>query len=182
MRLGLDKSAFMGYSIGMIKRKTKAFVFDFDDTLAFTDARVHVLSPCKSQVVASLTPQEFNSAKLRKGESFDFSDFDRSSLILNGKPSSLINLAREVCEEGHSVFILTARNDCVASAIAQWLDGFGIVAREVHCVGEKGTDIAKAKRQVLLAIIENFDKVWFFDDDVRNIELASDLNCKAKKV
>ena len=76
--------------------KTKAFVFDFDDTLAFTDARVHVLSPCKSQVMASLTPQEFNSVKLRKGESFDFSDFDRASLILDGKPSKLIDLAKDV--------------------------------------------------------------------------------------
>lgn len=167
----------------MIKRKTKAFVFDFDDTLAFTNARVHVLSPCKSQVMASLTPQEFNSAKLRNGESFDFSDFDRASLILDGKPSKLIDLAKDVFSEGHSVFILTARTDCVASAIAEWLVDFGIVAKEVHCVGsDNGGDIAKAKRKVLLSIIENFDKVWFFDDDARNIELASDLPLKAKKV
>jgi hypothetical protein len=167
----------------MLKQKTKAFVFDFDDTLAFTDARVHVLSPCKSQVMASLTPQEFNSAKLRKGEHFDFSDFDKSSFILNGKPTKLIDLARDVFSEGHSVFILTARNDCVASPIAEFLDGFGVVAKQVHCVGsDNGGDIAKAKRKVLLAIIENFDKVWFFDDDARNIQLASDLPLKAKKV
>lgn len=162
--------------------KTKAFVFDFDDTLAFTNARVHVLSPCKSQVMASLTPQEFNTHKLNAGESFDFSDFDRASFILNGTPSKLIDLAKEVFSEGHSVFILTARNDCVSSAIAEWLTDFGIVAREVHCVGEKGTDIAKAKRKVLLSIIENFDRVWFFDDDARNIELAKKLKLKAKKV
>jgi len=34
----------------------------------------------------------------------------------------------------------------------------------------------------LLSIIENFDKVWFFDDDARNIELASELPLRAKKV
>ena len=166
----------------MIKRKSKAFVFDFDDTLAFTDARVHVLSRFKSQVVASLTPKQFNDVKLKKGESFDFSDFDRASFIRDGKPSKLIDLAKDVFAEGHSVFILTARNDCVSSAIAEWLTDFGIVAREVHCVGEEGSDIAKAKRQVLLAIIENFDKVWFFDDDARNIELAEGLDLKARKV
>jgi hypothetical protein len=165
----------------MIKNKTKAFVFDFDDTLAFTDAKVHVLSPSRL-VRKSLTPQEFNTHKLREGECFDFSDFDRASLILDGKPSELIDLAKDVFSEGHSVFILTARMDCVSSAIAQWLTDFGIVAREVHCVGEKGMDIAKAKRMVLLSIIENFDKVWFFDDDARNIKLASDLPLKAKKV
>ena len=167
----------------MIENKTKAFVFDFDDTLAFTDARVHVLSPCKSQVMASLTPQEFNCVKLRAGESFDFSDFDKASLILNGTPTKLIDLARDVFSEGHSVFILTARADQASSAIAEYLKGFGVVAKEIHCVGSsKGGDIAKAKRKVLLSVIENFDQVWFFDDDARNIELAKDLPLKAKKV
>ena len=162
--------------------KTKAFVFDFDDTLAFTDAKVHVLSPSKL-IRKALTPQEFNTHKLREGESFDFSDFDRASLILNGKPTKLIDLARDVFSEGHSVFILTARADQASSAIAEFLKGFGVVAKEIHCVGsENGGDIAKAKRKVLLSIIENFDKVWFFDDDARNIELAKDLPLKAKKV
>jgi hydroxymethylpyrimidine pyrophosphatase-like HAD family hydrolase len=165
-----------------MRKIEKAFVFDFDDTLAFTNAKVHVLSPSRL-VSKSLTPQEFNSHKLREGESFDFSDFDRSSFILNGKPSKLIDLAKDVFDEGHSVFILTARTNCVASSIAEFLAIHGVVASEVHCVGSsKGGDIAKAKRKVLLSIIENFDRVWFFDDDDRNIALASDLNCKAKKV
>ena len=166
----------------MLKEKSKAFVFDFDDTLAFTDAKVHVLSPCKSQVMASLTPQEFNTHKLREGESFDFSDFDKASFILNSKPTKLIDLAREVFSEGHSVFILTARNDCVASAIAEFLSLHNVTAKQILCVGGWSLDIAKAKRKVLLSIIENFDKVWFFDDDARNIELAKDLKLKAKKV
>ena len=166
----------------MIKDKTKAFVFDFDDTLAFTDARVYILSPSKL-VRKSLTPQEFNTHKLREGESFDFSDFDRASLILNGKPTKLIDLARDVFSEGHSVFILTARADCASSPISEFLNSFGVVAKQIHCVGSSnGGDIAKAKRKVLLSIIENFDKVWFFDDDARNIELAKDLPLKAKKV
>ena len=166
----------------MIKRKSKAFVFDFDDTLAFTDARVHVLSSFKSQVVASLTPKQFNDVKLKKGESFDFSDFDRASFIRDGKPSKLIDLAKDVFAEGHSVFILTARNDCVASSIAEFLALHNVTAKEILCVGGWSLDIAKAKRKVLLSVIENFDRVWFFDDDARNIELARDLPLKAKKV
>jgi phosphoserine phosphatase len=165
----------------MIREKSKAFVFDFDDTLAFTDAKVHVLSPSRL-VRKSLTPQEFNTHKLREGECFDFSDFDKASFILNGTPTKLIDLARDVFSEGHSVFILTARNDCVASPIAEFLGGFGITTKEIHCVGGWSLDIARAKRKVLLSIIENFDKVWFFDDDARNIELAKDLELKAKKV
>ena len=161
----------------------KAFVFDFDDTLAFTDAKIKV--DYKSRYTTgsyNLTPAEFNTHTLREGESFDFSDFDKASFILNSKPTKLIDLVKDVFSEGHSVFILTARNDCVASAIAEFLALHNVTAKEILCVGGWSLDIAKAKRKVLLSIIENFDKVWFFDDDARNIELASDLNCKAKKV
>jgi len=165
----------------MIREKSKAFVFDFDDTLAFTDAKVHVID-WNGQVVASLTPQEFNTHKLKANSHFDFSDFDKASFIHNSKPTKLIDLARDVFSEGHSVFILTARNNCVASPIAEFLGGFGITTKQIHCVGGWSLDIAKAKRKVLLSIIENFDKVWFFDDDARNIELAQELNLKAKKV
>tara|TARA_Y100000310_G_scaffold340160_1_gene435009 strand:- start:203 stop:706 length:504 start_codon:yes stop_codon:yes gene_type:complete len=167
-----------------MRKIEKAFVFDFDDTLAFTDAKVKV-DYIGRWITGSydLKPSEFNTHKLREGESFDFSDFDKPSFILNGTPTKLIDLAREVCSEGHSVFILTARTNCVASAIAEFLALHGVVASEVHCVGSgKGGDIAKAKRKVLLSIIENFDRVWFFDDDDRNIALASNLNCKVKKV
>jgi maleate cis-trans isomerase len=80
------------------------------------------------------------------------------------------------------VFVLTARADCVASAIAEFLTAQGVTVNEVHCVGSAtGGDIAKAKRTVLLSIIENFTKVWFYDDDARNIALANDLDCTAIK-
>jgi|TARA_R110000824_G_scaffold55138_5_gene152040 phosphoserine phosphatase len=167
-----------------MRKIEKAFVFDFDDTLAFTDAKIKVdFSSRFTTGSYSLTPAEFNTHTLREGESFDFSDFDKASFILNGTPTKLIDLARDVFSEGHSVFILTARADQASSAIVEFLAIHGVVASEVHCVGSsKGGDIAKAKRKVLLSIIENFDRVWFFDDDDRNIALASELNCKAKKV
>lgn len=159
----------------------KAFVFDFDDTLAFTDAKVHVRNEV-GRLVTSLTPKEFNEFTLHPKQVLDFSDFDKASFILNSKPTKLIDLVKDVFSEGHSVFILTARNDCVASSIAEFLALHNVTAKEILCVGGWSLDIAKAKRKVLLSIIENFDKVWFFDDDARNIELAKELNCKAKKV
>jgi hypothetical protein len=166
----------------MIKNKSKAFIFDFDDTLAFTDAKVKIVNS-QNEILETLTPQEFNDAKLKDGQRFDFSDFNKSSFILNGKPTKLMDLARDVFSEGHSVFILTARASQASSAIAKFLEGFSVTAKEIFCVGSsKGGSIAKAKRKVLLSIIENFDRIWFFDDDDRNIDLAKDLPLKAKKV
>jgi hypothetical protein len=101
----------------MIKNKSKAFIFDFDDTLAFTDAKVKIVNS-QNEILETLTPQEFNDAKLKDGQRFDFSDFNKSSFILNGKPTKLMDLARDVFSEGHSVFILTARASQASSAIA----------------------------------------------------------------
>ena len=108
----------------------KAFVFDFDETLAHTDAVV------------------------LDGTEDKFAEFSNPDTILNGTPLDLMDLAKEVYDEGHSVFVLTARNDCVA----------------------------KAKRKVLLSIIENHQIVYFFDDDETNIELANELDCRARQV
>jgi len=157
-RKGLTFDDIYDIMVSMIS-KTKAFVFDFDETLAHTSA------------------VELDGTEDR------FAEFKDPAGVLDGTPLALVDLAIAVYKEGHSVFILTARNDCVSSAIAEWLLKFGIKANEVHCVGtDAHMNIAKAKRRVLMSIIENHDLVYFFDDDEANIELASELDCRAKKV
>ena len=142
-----------------MKNKTKAFVFDFDETLAHT------------------------SAVELDGTDDRFAEFNDPLTILKGTPLELMILAKEVYDEGHSVFVLTARNDCVSEAIAEFMSYDGIVANEIHCVGSNANvNVAKAKRRVLLSIIENHDLVYFYDDDERNIELANELDCRVKKV
>ena len=154
----LDKSTDLVYNTDM-KNKTKAFVFDFDETLAHTNAVV------------------------LDGTDDKFAEFKNPESILNGTPLELMDLAKEVHDEGHSVFILTARSDCIENAISEFLLRFGIEAKAIHCVGiNADVDVAKAKRTVLLSIIENHQVVYFFDDDERNIELASELDCRARKV
>ena len=161
--------------------KTKAFVFDFDDTLASTNAKVLVRKyRVPSQV---LTPAEYSTYELADGESFDFREFKNPEFIINGKPLGLIELAKEIHAEGHSLYILTARNEIASSAIAGFLARFNITAKMIHCVGKNSdTNIAKAKQTVLMTIIDNHDITYFYDDDEANIELASSLDCKAELV
>ena len=112
-----------------------------------------------------------------------FAEFKNPESILNGTPLGLMDLAKEVHDEGHSVFILTARSDCIENAISEFLLRFGIEAKAIHFVGiNADVDVEKANRTVLLSIIENHQIVYFFDDDERNIELASELDCRVKKV
>ena len=116
----------------------KAFVFDFDDTLAVTDATIRVFRDCQpwsERFVASLTPQEFSSYELKTGEHFDFSEFRDERFIKNADPTFLMHLAQEVSEEDQDVYILTAREDDSADAIQSFLANYNVNAKTIHCVG-----------------------------------------------
>ena len=151
----------------------KAFVFDFDDTLATTDCRVLVRTDNSTRFVRRrLTPAEFNTDTLGTEEVYDFSEFRSEKFIRSANPTFLMALAQEVHNEGHSVFVLTARADNVATTISDWLCGFGVKPVRVHCVGSdtEKVDIAAEKKRVLKVISETHDLVYFYDDDQHNID------------
>jgi FMN phosphatase YigB (HAD superfamily) len=89
--------------------QSKAFVFDFDDTLATTDARVVIIE--NGQFSHSISAAEYNTYILADNQSFHFGEFKNPEFIVNGKPLGLIELAKAVHAEGHSLYILTARNE-----------------------------------------------------------------------
>jgi len=159
----------------------KAFVFDFDDTLAKTKCKINVYErhTPRDKLVAKITPQEFNSYQLGDFEYFNFDEFRDSEFIRTAQPTFLIDLAKEVHAEGHSVYILTAREGDVSDAINLWLSEYNIQTRTVFCVGGDKESIAKNKRTVLLSIMEKHDKTYFYDDNETNIELAKEVGVKS---
>ena len=161
---------------------TKAFVFDFDDTLATTQASVLVIGPsCCGGYIMELSPAEFNTYQLKEGERFDFSEFRCPDLIEKSVPTDLITLAQDVHSENHDVYILTARSDDVVKAIAKFLYVHKIKAKQIICLGDKdeSDSIAQAKRKVLKAIMDTYDKIYFYDDNKKNIQLAKSIGVKS---
>ena len=156
----------------------KCFVFDFDDTLATTTARIKIMTtgscPENDELVGYLTPGQFSSYSLDLGEYFDFGEFRDDKFIKEANPKFLLNLAKEVDEEGHDVYILTAREDDSADAIREFLFAYGVSPKMIHCVGGTRETIPERKREMLMTIISQYDKVFFYDDCERNIEKAPD--------
>lgn len=155
----------------------KAFVFDFDDTLATTDCRVLVRSTTRggmNRVVKTLTPAEFNDYDLPEGAEFDFSEFRSEKFIHNANPTFLMALAQEVYNEGQAVYVLTARDDGVADAIMDFMAGFDVKPVKVFGVGsdDKKVNIAAEKQKVLGTLAQAFDLVYFYDDSEENCDLA----------
>lgn len=154
----------------------KCFVFDFDDTLATTTAKILVWGRGSSEygdaIVRELTPAEFSSYELKNGEEFDFSQFRDDKFIQEANPTWLMSLAEEVDGEGHDIYILTAREDDSADAIAEFLSGFDVYPKMIHCVGGTKDSIPKRKHDILMMLINNYDKTYFYDDCSVNIQYA----------
>lgn len=159
-------------------------VWDIDDTLGKTDARVNVLKDGK--VVKILSPGEFNHYTLKNGESFDYSQF-RSGKIFRDtfKPiSNVLDRAKEIVwnqsENSHSI-ILTARADFEdhKEFLDAWRDhGFPID----HVYVERAGNLAKLKSDskahinkgvILKRYMKSgrFDRVRMWDDHEDNIKM-----------
>jgi len=157
----------------------KAFVFDFDDTLATTDCKVIVKGAAWTK---KLTPAEFNEYELKETEEFDFSEFRSDKFIRCANPTFLIHLAKEVYDEGHSVYVLTARADNVADAITNWLMDFKVKPVKVIGVGsdDSKVNIAEEKQKVLGTIAQLHDATYFYDDHPENCDLAKGVGSGIK--
>jgi hypothetical protein len=163
-------------------------VFDIDDTLGKTSARVTVMKNGKA--VNVLDPGEFNSYKLAPGESFDFAEF-RSGKIFRDtfKPiSNVLDRAKDIVmsqsENSHSI-ILTARADF--NDHKEFLQAFRDHGFPIdHVYVERSGNLSKLKASspahinkgvVLKRYMKTgkFDRVRMWDDHEANLDMLLKL-------
>ncbi|OUT94619.1 MAG: hypothetical protein CBB96_05505 [Gammaproteobacteria bacterium TMED36] len=88
-------------------------MFDVDETMFKTKARVHVTKDGK--VIKKLTNQEFNKYKLKSGEDFDFGEFTNAKIFNQTSTpiARMINKVKAILKNavkaGSKVIIVTAR-------------------------------------------------------------------------
>lgn len=136
-----------------MNKAKKAFVFDLDGTLFETAAR---------EIVDYEDPAETRYVEFA----------DPALLLDKSKPLPLVDLARKVQEEGHAVYVLTARCSIIGPAIEQLLGRYGIKPLFIFTVGDRGLQIPLYKSEVLYAISQTHDATYFFDDDEDNLAAA----------
>lgn len=165
-------------------------VWDIDDTLGKTAARVSVMKDGK--VVKVLDPGQFNTYQLKSGESFDFSQF-RSGKIFRDtfKPiSNVLDRAKQIIwnqtENSHSI-ILTARADF--NDHKEFLQTFRDHGFPIdHVYVERAGNISNLKKDapakphiskgvVLKRYMKSgrFDRVRMWDDHERNLDMLYKL-------
>mgnify|MGYP003650542325 CR=1 FL=1 len=149
-------------------------VFDFDDTIAKSDAWVYVLRA--GRITKKLNPAEFAVYKPRPGESFDFREFDRPlrNPRLIKKNADLLrkqlDKARRQARGTRKVTILTARR--LGAPVTSFLKTMGIDAYVVPI----GSADPKLKADwIEQQIKKGYDTVYFMDDSNKNISAVKNM-------
>lgn len=164
--------------------KKVAYVFDFDDTLVKTDAKIHVY--VNNKKIKSLTPAEYNFYEQKPNETLDFRDFSDPRIIMSGKKYKMwpvienISNARKMGKSTSDIFILTGRSPKSQLAIYNFLkrNKIDIELNNVITVGNDdgiNISIAEEKRKVLELMSNDYDEINFFDDSTDNINITNNI-------
>ena len=151
----------------------KLRIFDFDDTLALTDSAVRVMRG--NEVVRNLNSHEFKYYKLKDGERFDYSAFDK---VLNPKViKPTMTAIRKVLGKPSPAVILTGRGK--AESVKDWLASIGVKV-EVNAIGasaKNSADIARIKRKWIVDAIkrDGWDYIEVFEDSKENLAAMESL-------
>ena len=160
---------------------SKILVFDLDDTLVISSAKIKVCNK-KTGECYSLTPEEFNTYEKGEHEELNFDEFKSLEIMKAGK---LIDYYLKIFKEAYrsklAVGIVTARDD--RKMIYKWLRehvGFRIDNDLIFAVNDpvhkfKGS-ISDRKKEAFKALIEmGYNDLQFYDDDDANLRLVKSL-------
>jgi FMN phosphatase YigB (HAD superfamily) len=160
---------------------TKILVFDLDDTLVITDAKIKVCNK-KSGECFSLTPEEFNEYEKHPDHELDFDDFKSLEIMKAGKMIDYyLKIFKEAYKSKLAVGIVTARDD--REMIYTWLRehvGFRIDKDLIYAVNDpvhrfKGA-ISDRKKAAFKELIDmGYTDFQFYDDDTANLKLVKSL-------
>ena len=151
----------------IIERKVLS-VFDFDDTIAKSDAWVYVTR--SGRITKKLDPAQFAVYKPRPREDFDFKDFDRKlqNPKLIKKNADLLkrqlDKARRASRGTRKVTILTARK--LGQPVTSFLKTMGM---DAYVVPLSGADPQLKADWIESQIKKGYDTVYFMDDSNKNI-------------
>jgi len=148
------------------------YIFDFDDTLIKSDARVMVYHADDTN--SQLNSTEFAQYKESPGDEFDFSEFEIYPPGGQTISSTFIKLQKLAQSLGpRNVIILTARGS--AQPVRQFLKDQGLeIDIPVIAVGNSDP-MAKATYANKRLSTGNYDEVHVYEDNLKNIHAIQDV-------
>lgn len=161
--------------------KDKIFIFDLDDTIVITDAKIQVCDKGGKKCF-SLTPEEFNSYQHDPKHILNFDDFKSLEIMKAGKLiTKYLNILEREYKKGNAIGVITARDD--QEMIYTWLKehvGFHVKKSFIWAIndpilGLTGTIAQKKEQAFKWFIEEGYTDLTFFDDDRENVKIIKSI-------
>lgn len=156
----------------------KILLFDVDDTLVHTTARIGVIKD--GIIIKKISNKTFNNYNLKPGESFDFTEFADYKWLEKEIPTKYLNTLKREYKKGSQIGILTARNSC--NGIKRFLkkhnidiDKKLIFATDDPKLGLSGTVNQRKSEVISILYHRGYTTFIFFDDSEKNLESAKAL-------
>jgi len=155
---------------------TRLSVFDFDETLAFTEAEIDILDQEGNVVNRTTNQEEYDKweddERIKSGElKFDYSELD---VITN--PTEIVavtDIMRDRAADGSTqVMVVTARTSRTSDDIHRYLDAINIPTDDLYVKGMGDEGLGRGKGGFIFSILEEFPdirQVEFYDDSQKNI-------------
>ncbi len=175
-------------------------LFDIDDTLLKAQGiNIYRKLPTDKGEVA-LTPAEYAKEKVTKEtrQYYDFRDFRDPKKVAESIKTSLpiipnLKIMDNYIKKGWRIGLLTARGleDLIADSMSKWLKhkdkkdniqdiGDKLVRELVFAMNDsnkryEGEDVFDKKANVIKKLAQEYDRVVFYDDDVKNVEAVKEM-------
>lgn len=163
-------------------------IFDLDDTLVISDAKIRVLDSKTGDEIKALTPAEFNTFEKKPKHVLSFDDFDNPTILAQAKIiHSIFRQLKKFYKSKIPVSIVTARSN--QEMVRNFFLTKGIDIHEDLCIAVNDPKypytgaIEERKQQAMLEIIDKgFQYVVFFDDHAGNLREAKKIEKLRKGV
>lgn len=166
-------------SIKGVDTGNRLVIFDLDDTLVTTDAKIKIVDRHTGKIIKEMTPQEFNSFDSKSDRHvLNFEDFLSPEILRQGRfIHEIFSKLKNYYKKGIPVSIVTARSssDLIRNFFLE--NGIDIHPQLVIAVndpqyGYTGS-IAQRKKEAIKDLIDlGFKRLTFFDDSEDNLRLA----------
>jgi hypothetical protein len=152
-----------------------ASVFDFDETVGFSDNVVYARKDNITIYIPSDEWPEIGQEMINEGWVMDFTDFNK---VTNGTPGPLIDkLKNQIRKYGNEwIYILTARQSNSEEAIYNWLLSQNIELKLENIVGlGDSTGEGKANWIQENLIETGINDIYFVDDAFSNVKAVKEM-------
>ena len=153
-----------------IETATRLSVFDFDETIAFSEGHINAVDKRTGQEFKIRTQKKYDQLKADGNYEFDFSPLDQVHNAVEN-PSVTSILRDRLADPNTQVMVLTARAPVSIDDIHRVLQTFDepIETRDIIMIGNEGGNKGEYIRDVILSKYNNIREIEFYDDSENNI-------------